>query len=69
MRKHYSLGKGKYYFNVKSGQTNITIHRVSKDEAVDSFLRYKKNGRDVEWLGKWGGKKFSEATTPTAEKR
>jgi hypothetical protein len=64
MKKNYSLGKGKYYFNVKAGHANITIHRASKRDALNTYESYKKVGKEVEWLGKWNGKKFIEATEP-----
>lgn len=65
MAKKFEYGKGIYYFNVKGGgQSNITIKRKKKDEAVNRFLSYQNLGKDVEWLGKWDGKKFSESTTP-----
>ncbi len=66
MKKNFPLAKGKYYFNIKSGQSNITIFRDTKNEAVSSFLSYKKLGKEVEWLGKWGGKKFHEDAMPSA---
>ena len=65
-KKHYSMGKGKYYFNIKSGQSNILIHRNVKEEAEHMFLNYKKVGKNVEWLGKWTGKKYAENIAPTA---
>lgn len=64
MKKHFTLGKGKYYFNVKSGHSNITIHRGDKKTAVNIFNSYKRVGKEVEWLGKWTGKKFAETTEP-----
>ena len=63
-RKNFEMGAGKYYFNVSSGPQNITIHRVEKENAVRSYQNYIKLGKNVEWLGKWDGKKFSETTEP-----
>lgn len=65
-KKHYSMGKGKYYFSIKSGQSNILIHRNSKEDAERMYLNYKKVGKNVEWLGKWTGKKYAETTAPVA---
>jgi len=63
--KHYKMGVGIYYFNIKSGIQNIVISRASKEDAVNSFLMYKKVGKDAEWLGCWNGKKFDENTAPS----
>lgn len=65
-KKHYTKGKGKYYFSIKAGQSNILMHRNTKEEAEHMYLNYKKVGKNVEWLGKWTGKKYAEATAPTA---
>ena len=67
MRKNFSLGKGKYYFNLKTGHSVITIHRDEKQDAVNSYLSYKKIGKSVEWLGKWTGRKFAENTPPVSQ--
>ena len=58
------MGKGSYYFNVKSGQQMITISRKDKQTAVNAFLSYKKVGKTCEWLGCWNGKTFNETTPP-----
>lgn len=63
-RKNYIMGKGYYYFNIKTGQQNITIKREQKSAAVTSFGKYKSLGKRVEWLGKWNGKKFEEQEVP-----
>ena len=63
--KHYKMGVGTYYFSIKSGIQNITISRESKEEAINSFLMYRKVGKDCEWLGCWDGKKFKESSTPS----
>ena len=65
MKKQFTLGVGEYYFNIRTGQQNITLSRSEKKDAVYAFLNYVELGKDVEWLGKWEGKKFSETSTPT----
>ena len=67
MKKNYSLCKDKYYFTVKASPTNITISRSEKSAAVDAFMRYYRVGKEIEWLGKWDGKKFQENTAPSLE--
>jgi len=64
VKKHFTLGVGKYYFNIRTGQQNITLSRAEKDDAVYSYLKYVELGKDVEWLGRWEGKKFSDTTAP-----
>lgn len=64
MKKNFALGVGKYYFNIRNGQQNITLSRVKKDDAVYAYLNYVELGKDCEWLGKWEGKKFSETSAP-----
>ena len=65
MAKKFDYGESIYYFNIRStGQSSITIKRKDKKQAIQSFLDYKHVGKDVEWLGKWDGKKFQETTTP-----
>ncbi len=63
-KKNYTMGKGKYYFTIKSTPNNITIFRKTKQAAVDAFMTYKRLGKEVEWLGKWDGKKFTESSEP-----
>ncbi len=63
-KKKFTMGEGKYYFNVRTGQFSITINRDSKKAAERSYLSYQKVGKDCEWLGKWDGKEFVEATPP-----
>ena len=65
--KHYKMGVGNYYFSIKTGIQNIVISRTTKQEAVNSYLSYKKVGKDAEWLGCWDGKKFKENSAPTAK--
>jgi len=61
-KKSFEFAKDKYYFNIKTGpQSAITINRSEKREAVLSFMGYKKANKNCEWLGKWDGKKFTEA--------
>jgi len=60
------MGSGKYYFQVRSGQSMITINRKSKPAAVTTYLHYKRIGKNCEWLGKWNGKKFIESTAPSS---
>ncbi len=66
-KKSFAMGKGVFYFKVKTGPTKITIKRKEKKEAVDAYLGYIKIGKDVEWLGRWDGKKFQESETPTED--
>jgi hypothetical protein len=63
-KKKYTMGKGKYYFTIKSTPNNITIFRKKKQAAIDAFLKYKQLGKEIEWLGKWDGKKFTESSPP-----
>lgn len=63
-KKNFTMGKDKYYFTIKSTPNNITMYRKSKQAATDAFTRYKRLGKEVEWLGKWDGKKFTESSTP-----
>ena len=64
MKKNFAFGVGKYYFNIRSGQQNITVNRLKKKEAVYSYLNYVNIGKNVEWLGKWDGKKFTDTAAP-----
>jgi len=64
--KKFEYGEGIYYFNIRNGgQSSITIKREKKNEAVDRYTSYKNLGKEVEWLGKWDGKKFTETNTPS----
>jgi len=63
------MGIGKYYFQIKSGQQNIMMNRTDKKAAVDAYLRYKKIGKNCEWLGKWEGKNYSDKGTPSANSK
>ncbi|NRB61858.1 MAG: hypothetical protein HRU40_02305 [Saprospiraceae bacterium] len=64
-KKNFTMGKGKYYFTIKSTPNNITMFRQSKQAAVDTYMRYRRLGKEVEWLGKWDGKKFTESSVPS----
>ena len=64
-KKNFTMAKGNYYFNIKSGQQVITIYRNSKEAAETAFLNYKKVGKTCEWLGCWDGKSFKETTPPS----
>ena len=61
-RKGFEFIKGDYYFNIKNGyNTSITIRRMDKDQAIETFKRYLRARKDCEWLGKWNGKEFTES--------
>ena len=64
-RKVFNYEKVKYYFVIKSIPNDIKLHRLSKEEAVDAFLKYKAVKKKIEWLGVWNGKKFEEKSEPT----
>ena len=64
MKKNYAMGEGKYYYTIKSTPNNITIFRKNKKAALDAFMTYKRLGKEIEWLGKWDGKKFTEIAPP-----
>ncbi|MEM1320965.1 MAG: hypothetical protein AAGG75_12000 [Bacteroidota bacterium] len=66
-KKNFKMGVGNYYFNVRNGQSQITIMRKNKQEAEYTFLRYQSLGKDCNWLGCWNGKSFDETTTPTGK--
>lgn len=67
LRKNFSMGKDKYYFTIKSVPNNITIYRKSKEAAMAAYRKYEKAGKEIEWLGKWDGKKFVESNTPAPQ--
>ena len=62
--KKFDYADGKYYFTIRSTPNNITMHRNSKTEAHQAFKKYFNLGKDLEWLGRWEGKKFVETTPP-----
>ena len=59
-KKHYKMATGKYYFTIKSTPNNITIYRNSKKAALLAYQQYEEVGKEIEWLGKWNGKKFED---------
>ena len=59
-KQGYSYKKDVYYFTVKSSPNNITMHRDTKKAAKMAYYNYETIGKQVEWLGKWNGKKFEE---------
>ncbi|MEZ4980300.1 MAG: hypothetical protein R2769_01685 [Saprospiraceae bacterium] len=63
-RKNFTMGPGKYYFQIRSGQQLITICRKTKDAAEQAFSKYLQVGKNVDWLGKWNGKTFVETSEP-----
>jgi hypothetical protein len=65
-KKGFSYAKGTYYFTVKAIPNNITIYRKTKEAAADAYQKYVSLGKDIEWLGKWNGKQFLEATPPVS---
>lgn len=58
--KNFVMGKGKYYFMIKFVFNNIIIFRKLKDVVIFIFKKYQKVGKEIEWFGKWDGKKFVE---------
>jgi len=68
MKKNFSMGVGKFCFNVRNGQQNIMIMRNTFEEASYAFLNYKDVGKDCEWLGCYNGKNFDKAPEPTNSK-
>ncbi len=61
-KKSFEYKEGAYYFNIKTGyNSSITIKRLKKDQAIQTFANYLKARKECEWLGKWNGKEFVEA--------
>lgn len=59
--KRFEYGKGIYYFNINKGyNSSITIKRTDKKAAILAYESYVRSYKNVEWLGKWDGKKFIE---------
>lgn len=58
--KGFDYSEGIYYFTIKGGRNNITLHRKDKGAALDIFRRYESVGKDMVWLGRWDGKDFTE---------
>ncbi len=52
VKNKFDFGVGKYYFNIRNGQQNITLSRAKKSDAVHAFLNYVQLGKNCEWLGK-----------------
>ncbi len=61
---NFKLGKGNYYFHVRSGQQMIIIYRKTKEAATNAFQMYQGVGKSCEWLGRWDGKQFTETKVP-----
>ncbi len=61
--KPFTKTVGTFYFNVKTRDMNITIHRTSLENAKQAFMVYIRQGKQCEWLGKWNGKKFIPVDT------
>jgi len=60
-RKHFKKTVGYYFFVIKMGHnSNITISRSNREEAIYAYENYLKQKKRCEWLGKWEGKKFSD---------
>ena len=66
--KKFKYKKYKYYFTLKGSPMNITMHRNFKIEAEQVYIKYFELGNEMEWHGKWNGKKFEE-TEPPIEKK
>ncbi len=64
-KKGFNYSKSTYYFTVKAIPNNITIYRKSKEAAAEAYQKYVALGKETEWLGKWNGKQFIEASPPT----
>ena len=56
----FSWSKGKYYLTIKETPRSITLFRLSRSEAEYTYSRYKMEGKTIEWLGLWNGKKFED---------
>lgn len=61
--KPFTKTVGMFYFNVKTRDMNITIRRETLENARMAFMGYVRQGKQVEWLGKWNGKKFLPVDT------
>lgn len=67
--KKFDYAVGKFYFTLKGSPSNITMHRNSKDEAEQAYIKYFSLGKQMEWHGKWNGKKFEETKPPMEKKK
>ncbi|MEL7220123.1 MAG: hypothetical protein AAGJ93_02325, partial [Bacteroidota bacterium] len=63
-KKGFDYGKGKYYLTIVDFPNNITFHRIERDAAVKAYEHYLAIGKNVEWLGKWDGKTFTDSKVP-----
>jgi len=61
--KPFTKTEGTFYFNVKTRDMNITIHRETLESAKSAFMGYVRQGKACEWLGQWNGKKFVPVDT------
>ena len=61
-KKHFAYGKGNYYLNIKEFPRNILLFRKSREDAQYIFNRYKNEGKTIEWMGCWNGKKFEDTS-------
>lgn len=62
VKKNFELRKGAYYFNIKNGfNSAITIRRIEKEAAIETYKRYIKAKKECEWLGMWTGKEFIDS--------
>jgi len=66
-KKGFSWSKGTYYLTIKDSPRNITLFRKSKSDALFTYDRYKQEGKDIEWMGCWNGKKFEETNVSEAK--
>lgn len=65
--KHFTKAVGKYYFSIKMGHNNtILISRKTEEEAKYAYGNYVNQKKEIEWLGKWDGKKFIETDLKAA---
>ncbi len=62
--KKFDYGVGKYYLTINSIPNNITLSRDTADTALYIYNKYNDVGKQIEWLGKWNGKKFEENNLP-----
>ena len=62
--KKFDYGVGKYYLTINSIPNNITLSRDNADTALYIYKKYHEVGKQIEWLGKWDGKKFEETNLP-----
>lgn len=61
-KKGFKMTEGDYYFSIKTGyNSNIIIFRKTRGEAEYAYSNYVKQKKDIEWLGKWDGKKFIDS--------